>query len=149
VKAKLLSQARRFNIDLSPNIFYARGQLIELLISSDVGKYCEFRMVSQVLTRRADRRVHKVPVSRAEVFKSTQLGMIEKRVMMQFVQSCVKENNFADLIDPQASSNISFRQLITNKKLPESVAHFLINNVAMCPNEANTAAEVCSVLSEL
>jgi RAB protein geranylgeranyltransferase component A len=129
---------------LSPNIFYARGRLIELLISSDVGKYCEFRMVSQILTRRlATGVIEKVPVSRSEVFKSSQLGMVEKRVMMQFVQACVKENNFADLIEPETAASISFRQLIANKKLPESVAHFLVNNVAMCSNETNTAAEVC------
>jgi RAB protein geranylgeranyltransferase component A len=100
-------------------------------------------MVSQILTRRASTgALDKVPTSRAEVFKSSQLGMVEKRVMMQFVQSCVKDNNFVDLIEPDAADKISFKQLIANRKVPASVAHFLVNNVAMCSNDAITASEV-------
>ena len=43
---------RRFNIDLTPKILYCRGALVELLISSDIAKYCEFKMVSKILTFR-------------------------------------------------------------------------------------------------
>ncbi len=61
---------------------------------------------------------------------------------MQFVQACIKENNFADLIDEEASKQISFAKFIENKKLPQSIAHFLVSAVAMCPNENHTAWEV-------
>jgi RAB protein geranylgeranyltransferase component A len=140
IKDELLKLNRKFNIDLSPNIFYSRGSLVELLISSDVSKYCEFRMVNQILTRRKDGQIEKVPTSRAEVFKSTKLTIQEKRVMMQFVQLCMKDIHFADLItDEMKERQISFKQLVEERNIPESISHFLVNAVAMCPNESDTA----------
>ena len=57
---ELLKLSRRFNLDLSPNMFYSRGKFIELLISSDTSKYCEFRMVSQIMTRNEHGIIEKV-----------------------------------------------------------------------------------------
>eukprot|EP00118_Oscarella_pearsei_P018627 m.191759 g.191759 ORF g.191759 m.191759 type:complete len:125 (+) comp39453_c0_seq26:680-1054(+) len=41
---------RHFNIDLSPKVLFCRGPLVDLLISSQVSRYLEFRAVSRVLT---------------------------------------------------------------------------------------------------
>lgn len=60
LKEELLKLSRRFNLDLSPNMFYSRGKFIELLISSDISKYCEFRMVSQIMTRNEQGIIEKV-----------------------------------------------------------------------------------------
>ena len=60
VQEELLKLSRRFNIDLSPNIFYSRGKFIELLISSDTAKYCEFRMISQIMTKNDEAIIEKV-----------------------------------------------------------------------------------------
>jgi RAB protein geranylgeranyltransferase component A len=60
LKEDLLKLSRRFNLDLSPNMFYSRGKFIELLISSDISKYCEFRMVSQIMTRNEQGLIEKV-----------------------------------------------------------------------------------------
>ena len=142
VKDKLLKLSRKFSIDLSPNLFYARGKLIELLISSDVARYCEFRMVTQILTRRENGTIEKVPTSRAEVFKSSQLSVVEKRFMMQFVQACMRDNDFKDLIDKDSSSTMSFKEFIKTKKLPASISDYLINAVSMSPNDNDTALKV-------
>ena len=61
--------------------------MVDLLISSDVAKYCEFKCVSRVLTS-LDSQLQKVPCSRADVFASKQVSMIEKRSMMKFMQFC-------------------------------------------------------------
>ena len=60
LKEQLLKLSRRFSIDLCPNIFYSRGSFIELLISSDVGKYSEFRLVSRILARNESGHLEKV-----------------------------------------------------------------------------------------
>ena len=36
-------------------ILYCRGPMVELLISSDVAKYCEFRTITRVLTQMDDK----------------------------------------------------------------------------------------------
>jgi len=66
VKDQLLKLSRRFNLDLSPNLFYSRGEFIELLISSDTSKYCEFRMVSQIMTRNEHGIIEKVGIENSK-----------------------------------------------------------------------------------
>lgn len=137
--------SRRFSLDLSPNILYSRGSFIELLISSDVSKYCEFRLVTQILTRNKHGNLEKVPTSRSDVFKTDQLTMIEKRHMMKFIQSCMKENNFNDLIDASQAETLSFNEFVKSKKLPESISNYIVNAVAMSPKENQTAIEVTTM----
>ena len=45
-RASLLQQSRRFSIDYAPQLQRAGGALTELLISSDVGRYLEFKHVA-------------------------------------------------------------------------------------------------------
>ena len=46
----LKQEWRKFNLDLMPKVLYCRGAMVELLISSDIAKYCEFRSITRVLT---------------------------------------------------------------------------------------------------
>ena len=76
--------------------------------------------------------------------------MIEKRVMMKFVQSCMKvdekggDESFKDLLDDDIiNKKVSFRDFIQSKKFPPTISNFLINAVAMCPsNNSYSALEV-------
>lgn len=45
-RASLLQQSRRFSIDCAPQLQRAGGALTDLLISSDVGRYLEFKHVN-------------------------------------------------------------------------------------------------------
>ena len=47
ILATLLKESRRYNLDLAPKIMPCRGELIELLISSGVGKYLEFKALDK------------------------------------------------------------------------------------------------------
>lgn len=67
--------------------------------------------------------------------------MLEKRVMMQFVQACLKEDYFKELVDPQYK-NLSYTELIRSKKLPKSISEILVNAVAMSPSESDSALKV-------
>ena len=143
LKEQLLKLSRRFSLDLCPNIFYSRGQFIELLISSDVSKYCEFRMVTQILTINSDGKLEKVPTSRSEVFKTDKLSMIEKRHMMKFIQACMKDNDFKDLIEEGSQDGHgSFSDFVKGKKFSETISNYITNAVAMTPNTDQTVLEV-------
>lgn len=99
-------------------------------------------MVSQILTLNEKRVLEKVPTSRSDVFKTDQLNMIEKRHMMKFIQSCMKENDFKDFgVDKDLEAQ-SFTEFIKSKKLPEAVNNYIINAVAMCPSEKQNALKV-------
>ena len=45
--ATLLKESKRYNLDLVPKIMPCRGELIELLISSGVGRYLEFKALDR------------------------------------------------------------------------------------------------------
>ena len=45
-----MENSRKFNLDLTPRLLYSRGAMVELLISSNISRYTEFKAVSRVLT---------------------------------------------------------------------------------------------------
>ena len=67
--------------------------------------------------------------------------MIEKRVMMQFIQSCMKDNNFEDLLESNKAESTSFKEFIQSKKFSKSITNYLLNAVSMCPNDSQNALD--------
>ncbi|NWR52196.1 RAE1 geranylgeranyltransferase, partial [Regulus satrapa] len=84
----IVREGRRFNIDLVSKLLYSRGLLIDLLIKSNVSRYAEFKNATRVLAFR-EGKVEQVPCSRADVFNSRQLTMVEKRMLMKFLTFCL------------------------------------------------------------
>lgn len=70
-------------------LLFARGSLVELLISSNIARYAEFRSVSRVLTW-LDGRLETVPCSRADVFATKHVTVVEKRMLMKLLTLCVE-----------------------------------------------------------
>lgn len=62
---------------------------MELLISSNIARYAEFRSVSRVLTW-LDGRLETVPCSRADVFATKHVTVVEKRMLMKLLTLCVE-----------------------------------------------------------
>ena len=46
-KEELMKQSRKFNIDLTPRLLFSRGHMVELLISSNISRYTEFKSVTR------------------------------------------------------------------------------------------------------
>nr|CAD7425470.1 unnamed protein product [Timema monikensis] len=86
---KFLKEYRKFNLDLAPKLLFARGSLVELLISSNIARYAEFRSVTRVLTWLED-RLELVPCSRADVFSTHHISVVEKRMLMKLMATCVE-----------------------------------------------------------
>lgn len=93
-KESLMSQSTRFNLDVvSPKLLFAAGELVQLLISSGVGRYLEFtaleRSFLQITTGKDEelmKTVSPVPCSKKDVFQSDLLSVTEKRTLMKFLQ---------------------------------------------------------------
>lgn len=82
-----LGSSRDYNVDLVPKFIMANGNLVKVLIHTDVTKYLEFKAVdgSFVLNKG---RVEKVPASDWEALKSPLLGLFEKRRAAKFFSFC-------------------------------------------------------------
>jgi RAB protein geranylgeranyltransferase component A len=91
--ADLSSIARYFTIDLFPCAVFARGAVTDALVDSGVASYLEFKCLDRCFfadagTERAavEYRLLKVPASKADVFDSAELGLLEKRALFRFLQ---------------------------------------------------------------
>ena len=70
-------------------ILYSRGEMVEVLISSGICRYAEFKNVSHIYMYDAsEKRLVPVPCSRADVFNSKEITMVEKRLLMKSLTIC-------------------------------------------------------------
>uniref|UniRef100_A0ABM5EVM9 Rab proteins geranylgeranyltransferase component A n=1 Tax=Pogona vitticeps TaxID=103695 RepID=A0ABM5EVM9_9SAUR len=126
--SQIVKEGRRFNIDLISKLLYSRGLLIDLLIKSNVSRYAEFKNVTRILAFR-EGRVEQVPCSRADVFNSKQLTMVEKRVLMRFLTFCLDFEQHPD--EYQAQKESKFSDYLKTQKLTPNLQHFILYSIAM------------------
>ncbi|KAG8448399.1 hypothetical protein GDO86_015479 [Hymenochirus boettgeri] len=131
----IAKEGRRFNIDLVSKFLYSRGLLIELLIKSNVSRYAEFKNVTRILTFH-NGKIEQVPCSRADVFASKQLSMVEKRILMKFLMHYIDFDLYTE--DYKDYENSTFLEFLKSKQLTPSLQHFVLYSIAMVPETAKT-----------
>ncbi|CAK0786781.1 Rab GDP dissociation inhibitor beta [Coccomyxa viridis] len=79
-----LGPSRDYNVDMVPKFIMNSGELVRILVHTDVTKYLEFKGVdgSYVLNKG---RVEKVPATDYEALRSPLLGLFEKRRLRSFL----------------------------------------------------------------
>ncbi len=89
---------RNFSLDIRNQAVLAAGWDVDLLIRSGVARYVEFKSIERIfIARRSinegargedtnDFKLEPVPCSRADVFLTSELSLIEKRLMMKFLR---------------------------------------------------------------
>ncbi|XP_078544594.1 rab proteins geranylgeranyltransferase component A 1 isoform X1 [Lissotriton helveticus] len=133
--ADIIREGRKFNIDLVSTILYSRGSLIDLLIKSSVSRYVEFKNVTRILTFHEE-KVEQVPCSRADVFNSKQLTMVEKRMLMKFLTFCAEYEQHPE--EYQDFMDHTFSDFLKAKKLSPNLQHFILHSIAMVSTTAST-----------
>lgn len=119
----LLKVSRKFNIDLMPKLQYARGDFVELLISSNIARYSEYRSVSRVLTW-YNNNLEFLPCSRSDVFANTKVSVVEKRILMKLFTSVNSEKT-------ENYENKTFKQFLIDKKLTPNLIHYVLYGISM------------------
>lgn len=125
---RIKKEYRKFNIDLAPKLLFARGELVELLISSNIARYAEFRAVSRVATF-MDNKLTQVPCSRADVFANKTVSVIEKRMLMQLLVSCMDQGIDSKEFDGYRDK--TFLEYLNTKNLTPIVKHYVMQAIAM------------------
>jgi len=122
-REEIEKQSRRFNIDLVPRLLFSRGEMVELLISSNISRYTEFKAVTRVLTM-LNGGLEQVPSSRADVFNTKHISVVEKRILMKFLTWCIQE-------DQPPCLDLTFGELLKKEKLTANLTHFVLHSIAM------------------
>ncbi|KFQ20756.1 Rab proteins geranylgeranyltransferase component A 1, partial [Mesitornis unicolor] len=136
--SQIVREGRRFNIDLVSKLLYSRGLLIDLLIKSNVSRYAEFKNATRILAFR-EGKVEQVPCSRADVFNSRQLTMVEKRMLMKFLTFCLDYEQHPD--EYQGYEDTTFAQFLRTQKLTPSLQHFVLHSIAMVSETESSTLE--------
>lgn len=90
----ILEPDREYNIDLIPKFIMAGGNMVNMLIHTDVTRYLEFKLVDGSFVFSGD-RPHKVPVTPREAMTSGLMGLFEKnrcRSFFSYVHSYIPDD---------------------------------------------------------
>ncbi|XP_072601132.1 rab proteins geranylgeranyltransferase component A 1 isoform X5 [Vulpes vulpes] len=136
--SQIIKEGRRFNIDLVSKLLYSRGLLIDLLIKSNVSRYAEFKNITRILAFR-EGRVEQVPCSRADVFNSKQLTMVEKRMLMKFLTFCMEYEKHPE--EYKAYEEITFSEYLKTQKLTPNLQYFVLHSIAMTSETASNTID--------
>lgn len=136
--SQLVKEGRRFNIDLVSKLMFSRGSLVDLLIKSNVSRYAEFKNVTRILTYRQG-KVEQVPCSRADVFASRQLSVVEKRKLMRFLTACMEDTE-----EQSAFSGQPYLEFLQKQNLGDNLQHFLLHSIAMVTEDTPTEQGLAS-----
>lgn len=126
-----LGRSRDYNVDLCPKMIMACGNLVKILLSTQVTRYLDFRTVTGSYVVK-DGKVHKVPATTDEALTSGLLGLIQKGHFRSFVsyvnnydQADSKTWNDLDL------SKVTARELYKNFSLDEDTITFTGHALAL------------------
>jgi len=81
-----LGSNRDYNVDLVPKFIMANGNLVKMLVATDVTRYLEFKLVDGSFVAKKDGSVHKVPATEAEAIKTGLVAFLQKKWLHSFLK---------------------------------------------------------------
>uniref|UniRef100_A0A8I5N8W4 Rab proteins geranylgeranyltransferase component A n=1 Tax=Papio anubis TaxID=9555 RepID=A0A8I5N8W4_PAPAN len=83
--------------------------------------------------------VSKVPCSRADVFNSKQLTMVEKRMLMKFLTFCMEYEKYPD--EYKGYEDITFYEYLKTQKLTPNLQYIVLHSIAMTSETASSTID--------
>lgn len=117
---------------------FSSGKLVDLLISSNICRYSEFRAADKILTFQ-NQKLIVVPCSRSDVFTSKSVNVVEKRLLMKFLNNCLEYNKkpSEESAEPEKHDfegfpdDGKFINLLKQQKIPTNLIHFILYSICM------------------
>ncbi|XP_069785368.1 rab GDP dissociation inhibitor alpha-like [Narcine bancroftii] len=81
---KSMGRGKDWNVDLIPKFLMANGQLVKMLIYTEVTRYLDFKVVEGSFVYKGG-MIYKVPSTESEALGSKLMGMFEKRRFCKFL----------------------------------------------------------------
>lgn len=111
---------------------------MELLITSNVSRYLEFLRISKILTNLPSPKtdvIEPIPLSRADIFTSKSLTLVEKRGLVKLIEAVLqhqKSEKDKDEADPNPEPiPETFEELVKTTKVSEKVQHMVKASVTV------------------
>ena len=137
----LVKNSRRYNIDLSHNLLWCRGEDVANMVVSGTHRYIEFHCIKQSLIVDGE-KIIPAPVTKKDIFRSKDISLVEKRSLMRFVQNVMKllepvdtETNVYEEGNSIPQSNSTFMEYMAEQKLSENLQKFILYIVCLSTSE--------------
>lgn len=121
---------RKYFIDLTPKILFAKSDILPILIKSRVHNYLEIKPLTSFHTYEND-SFEKVPGTKEDIFTDQTLSLNTKRALMKFMKFVLDYNNTTDIWLPYKSRPIG-EFLAENFKLEPQQVTELIYSIGLC-----------------
>ena len=132
---ELKSQYRMFTFDLWPKLIYATDPFVDMIVRSTVTKYLEFKAVNKIVTVLGG-ELTSVPASRADVFTSKTVSVLEKRLLMRFVSFVMDMEKNSEEVDK--FRGLPFSQLLEHMNLNAKLCALIQSSIAQVDSDALT-----------
>ncbi|XP_029948240.1 rab GDP dissociation inhibitor beta isoform X1 [Salarias fasciatus] len=134
--AKLMGRGKEWNVDLIPKFFLASGQLVKILVHTEVTRYLDFKVVEGSFVYKAG-KLHKVPATEEEAQTSDLMGMFDKRRFKKLLHFAL---NF-DIRNPRTYQDVdpvktTTRDLFARFDLGLDVMEFTAHAIALHASES-------------
>ncbi|MGH0131006.1 UNVERIFIED_CONTAM: hypothetical protein FKN15_008690 [Acipenser sinensis] len=96
-----MGKGRDWNVDLVPKFLMANGQLVKMLLFTEVTRYLDFKVIEGSFVYKGG-KIYKVPSTETEALASSLMGLFEKRRFRKFL---VYVANF-DANDPRTLEGV-------------------------------------------
>lgn len=82
-----LGSDRDYNVDLIPKFIMANGNLVKMLVATDVTRYLDFKLVDGCYVHKRGAGIHKVPATLEEATTTSLLSMTQKMWLKSLLQA--------------------------------------------------------------
>lgn len=122
--------ARHYSLSLAPALLPSTGPFLSALISSGVSRYGAYRLLERVAVFDSG-ALRAVPASKEDVFKASELSLLDKRRLMRFLTFAAGEfEGKQELIGKEETPFVEF--LHSTYSLGDKLAHAIAYALAFC-----------------
>ncbi|KAM4613762.1 rab GDP dissociation inhibitor beta [Polymixia lowei] len=133
--AQAMGRGKDWNVDLVPKLFLANGPMVQILLETGVTRYLDFKMIEGNYVYKAG-KVHKIPVTEADVHVSDLMGMFDKRrfrkLMLFIVNFDERDPRTYHDMDPRKTT---MRDVFLHYDLGSEVMEFIGHGMALHHSE--------------
>ncbi|KAK2509657.1 hypothetical protein MC885_000555 [Smutsia gigantea] len=126
-----MGRGRDWNVDLIPKFLMANGQLVKMLLYTEVTRYMDFKVTEGSFVYKGG-KIYKVPSTEAEALASSLMGLFEKRRFRKFLVYVAnfdeKDARTFEGIDPQKTT---MREVYKKFDLGQDVIDFTGHALAL------------------
>ena len=147
-----------WNVDLIPKFIMANGSLVKILLKTNVSKYFDWKSVDRSfiyqfikggLFNKAKGKIHMVPNTISEAFKSDYIGSLEKNKCKKFLEFIIDYEINNPNTQKGLGPDIPFNDIIKIYGLEQRTVEFIGHVIALYTNDYFLESKAITAIDKL